>query len=468
MNKKILIVVIALAVIIGGGLAGTSVVSSKTEETFTQIHENANEQYAPNKFELVSYERGFLTSKAVTKITLDNAYLAAFMDSDFKEEVAVTVEHEIYHGPFILGKADGGVLGLVSSSSKINLESLPFEPIQKIFGGKEQPVLKSKVGFGGDMEVMLQSPEYGDIEIAREGTATIMPLEMKMKVSSDKKSVKGDLEWKGFKLSVPNDSGTEEGMAGMEKLVVEFDQQQTEEEIWVGGSKSVVSLIYFKVQSSDSPINFEMTDLGVESNVAAAEEVLNTGTKFSFKNLSFKDKKFGPGELAINLNSIDKSAYVELTKWAEDMDWAAMTKMSSSDDYYVRQQAQQQSEEYFGELKLQLLKLLGKQPYLEIENLSLTTLDGDLKGTGKVSLGEIDPALLANPMGVFAALMAVKAESNLRAPIGLLKDSPQYYRQVNAMVDAGFLKKEGEDLVIDAKFAGGQLTVNGNPIPLFQ
>ncbi|MCG6871160.1 MAG: YdgA family protein [Gammaproteobacteria bacterium] len=220
------------------------------------------------------------------------------------------------------------------------------------------------------------------------------------------------------------------------------------------------------VEGGRQPLRISGLQFGAESS--ETEGRLTTVLSLEMTELQAEGgETVGPGKLGLELRDLDAAATRALRDAGGGADLAVL----------------------FSELE----RLLRHSPRVLV-SLFLNTPHGETKGEVEVSLDTADPAVLANPL---LALTALRATGTLRLPEPALRMAmtehlsselrqlenrgelpamtpQQRQRALNAAMDVRMaewmrdyrLRRDGENLVAEAVFAAGKLTINGEPVEL--
>ncbi len=455
MNKKILVpILIVITLIVGAGIPATNYIGNRSEAEFSEAIVRVNDQFKPIRFTMESYNKGLFSSTAVTKVKMDPKTLGLSEDTTTStgDDIELTINHTIHHGPFTLGRADGGIIGISSIHSRINMDSVQNEVIQKIFQNKEQPTLNIFVGFGKSIKVNLQWPEYADIVLDDESQMTILEASGNFIVSGDYKNLEGIFNWKGFEIAARKEAAGDRETFKFTDVSITLDQKIENDLLWLGNISGEIALLELITKEGGDTPEFTLKGAGFKSSVGLENNKIQNQTSLFFKNMLTKNKQYGPGNLALAVRNIDKAVYEEFVQMS--------MKIQASG-------GQQDFDAELNQMINLLYKLLEKDLIVEITDLNLVTPDGDLKGDASVTTQDFNSALVSGSSEIFSLIMFLKADLNLRAPFALLADKPQYAAQIKGMADAGFVTVEGNSFLVKANFTKGQLFLNNQPLPLF-
>lgn len=150
--KKGILMLIGLVTIFWGG--ATYYTAEQGQKIFTQSIQNGNAYFdnlssIPLEIELISYQKGFLSSQAQSKITV----MAGLID----EPLEITLDHTIHNGPLLMNE-EGVSLGasqVVSVIAEDGLSGDTEKMVSHLFHGENPFIVKNTFRFDNQVESSL-------------------------------------------------------------------------------------------------------------------------------------------------------------------------------------------------------------------------------------------------------------------------------------------------------------------------
>ena len=426
--------------------------------------------------ELRTYERGWFSSTAKVDVGLSPQYLEQLSAGgpapgvDLLEQ-RLPVHVGIRHGPLVVG--DGVHFGTSTIVARSDPDAPLAATLRDQYGMPYIFELRGRAGFGGgfDFDADVPSVDYGDgtNEIAFSGAV-----------------VEGTLD---------GDHLVAEGS------VARFDQSGV----------FVTTLIENVRMTGDyelRPNDFALGDARLDiERVVISSALLGADPVFSANGLRF-DGSIALDEATTALSiatgygaqSLTAGAGFALTDADLRMTIAGLDATAMRDYYGVMQGAMgapADAETILLALEPVLLRLLGRGPSLVLDPVRFSMNGAPVTARVRV---EVDPAAVPpgradfqNP-GLWLAIATVTADAEVAKPlveqaaaqfvrmqlaaVGAGTDEPLSEDELDVMAEAqagfllvtltgqGFLEDSGESYTTEARFAAGELTVNGTPVPL--
>jgi uncharacterized protein YdgA (DUF945 family) len=398
-------------------------------------------------------ERGVLRSFATTQLG------AVRDESGGASESSIQIRHTIFHGPLPIGELLHGRLPRGLSQALVETEIL----LPSIAPNRVIATVTTRVEWSGLTRVELDAPAYErDIPSIRwsgaKGSLVASGVEFER--------VSGYLEMPGLEISFG------ENEASIEDIFMDVDAEPSASEGLALGAGSV-SVGRVHVSTADQ--QFELTGLrwGQRADVDAETETYSSTFRTDLEAFALAGDDYGPGAFELVLRNLDLKALGELqglanTPPSEELDAEAASKRAMEP----------------------LQQLLAQSPELEITELSFTSPDGTLQGTGQARIDGESPALA---MGVLGAMSALSAEADLLFPPRLLHKlldqiladqlaEPTSTFSVEAarahgsggaalrsewldrLLSAGYVQLTPDGYRVRLEFAGGGLRLNGLPV----
>lgn len=431
-KKTLLFLLLALILL---GLFGPLVVGMQAEEVLHTRFEEAVVASPGLEIESESYSRGWFSSSAQARLSLNHpeaqALLQKLMGDDSAGPFALIVDSRIHHGPLTLSPGHGVLPAIATAESTITVD-VRGEPLFTLPGK-----IYTDVGFSGDGTAHYVAPAVH--ESFPDGEAKWDGADVKVALSQ----FGSRLEANGTLGAFAVDSAQGELSGG--PIEVAVNQRRDPAGFWLGAS-----------------------DVGVDSLVIANER---DGTRYQLKSLAFKtEARIDAGKLDYLIDFAaddiqagtlaDSSAALRVT--LERLDAGALANILRASSGGTNLAANLLV--VAGDLQV----LLAGGPELDLSELRLSTPDGDLYANVNLSL---PPASSPSEIILGTALLyRLTGNATVRIPQAMVEragaTNPQVPQQIQRLVESGFLKPEGPVYLMEAAYQGGLLTLNGAPLPL--
>ena len=392
--KKIIGLVVIIAVLVLGGYYGMGLVTERTIKQNVEVINQSNGLFV----DIDKYDRGLYSSTAVLNWRLhiperlskdQNGQSATIPSQDYKVQMPLT----IYHGPFIF--SDTGLkFGLGYARSEV---TLPPEYIEKFDNSFTNGSTKLKislslfVNYMNNTRFQVGLPTFKLISKQGGDQFEWGGLDSYVTVSSNLHDVDG-----GF--TVDGASLTKNKMkAVLGKVTSNYDLHQTDQGLYLG--EASLSLPSLSVSENDQK-TFDLEQFDVRSSSEVDSGLFNTHFKTSLNKITSQGKTYGPALLEMSIKNLDAQVLAEIN--------AQANKIQQGTDS-ERQQA-------FLAMLPELPKLFGKGAQFQISKLSFMVPEGAIEGDMLVSLPKGDTG---NP---FQLLQKVQGHGSLKVPVTVLKD----------------------------------------------
>lgn len=471
MKKLGIVVVVLAACLLGLPPVLGSIGQSQVEQRIATI--NANELMA---IDVLSYDRGLYTSRAVLEIGLSPAYVARLEAASGADGVGpglalltdneLTVVVDLTHGPVAV--ADGVHFGLTRLHAYPDPEAAGNRALQQQLGMDALFDFRGRVGYGGTLNFDL---DVSAVDYADEMSVFAMaPLTAMGSFDGQRLVTDSSLESLYYKL----------GPIAMtlSDLHGEGDNEFLSTNVALGTfDVAIASATVVNELDATAPL-FDAEDVAFKSDVDidASGELLdgsleyNVGSARTSSDMSIED-----GRLRLNMSNLDAAAiqdYVDVTNR-----YAAAPPADP--------------EAMLTEMLPILERMLAAEPRLSIDPLGFV-LDGEpfvatvhvdsnaaaLPQSGGVDLQ--DPSLWLDLLGVdaeaavskpLAETLAVRFVSMQLGGQGMPPAQAEQMARAQAgfmlvtLVGQGMLVDDGNNYTAALRFANGALTLNGNPLP---
>jgi uncharacterized protein YdgA (DUF945 family) len=496
--KKLAGLVIIIAILVLGSYFGLGYL---TEQKLKEVLNVVNQSSGVSA-KVENYKRGWFTSKALIDWTLRiperiitpaGGGLSRTLPA---EEYQLPMPLNIYHGPVIF--ADNSVkLGLGYAKTDLSLPPKYLEEFNKVFSAdstKPKLDMSILVSYLNNTSINISVPKFKLIA-EKFGQFDWLGMTSTTNVSSNLDKVDGNLTIDGISLAKDHLKTT------MSPITSEFNLHKSDTGLYLGdASLSFPSLVV----TNNAQKLFELDQLNVYSSSNIEEGLFGAHFKTTIEKIITEGKTYGPGKLQVAIRNLDANVLARMNEQLKQV-----------------QQGGSDTERQKATLALipELPKLFAKGAEFAISELNFGMPQGTIEGSLLVSMpkGEV-----LNP---FELIQKIQGRGKLKLPIVVFKDLltesirqkmlasqlPQSIQQglvqqmqqtnqpptpgkagatsgqkaispplspanvvkqaealaenqLASMVQAGILKVQGNDYVIDVSLNQGQLMVNDKPI----
>lgn len=473
--KKIMGLVVIIAALVLGGYYGTGLVTERTLKRNINSINDTSGLYV----EIKTYDRGWFTSTAAFNVLLQVPERIIKKDGQSvtvpAQNYNLDIPMTIYHGPMMFTR-HGLHFGLGYASSQVSMPqpfASQFESMFTSNSTKPQLDIRVLVNYFNKTKLMFQVPQFKLFEKEGGGQFSWLGMSNNVTISSSMDSIGGDLSIEGMTIE------KDQVQAVVGSILSGFDLHRTKEGLFLGQAHMALPSITVKRQQSAV---FELQDFKAQSSSSISSGLFCSTVDLSLEKVMFEQKTYGPGVLSVSVKNLDGEALAEINQLANKM---------QHEPALDRQQAAFQ-------MLPQLPKLFSKGAEFQISKASLVVPEGTIEGHLLISLpkgemgnpfqiiqklqgdGEIKmPAVVVEKLMKHSLEQAMtgsdhNAGANVAEPAMDVNEQPvvttsqnvestQVDEKVRSLVNAGLLKKESNNFVIQVKLTDGQLTVNGQP-----
>ena len=432
--KKILIIVAFLALFL---LIPPFFIGDKVETEFRAQIEQINQHPA---YELIvtDYTKGWFNSSASLKMTMTEMP----NDKPGSEPFSLVVEQNIQHGP-VLWTARSIGLGLMDSTMSFEMpESLiaEFDSVENL--NQDTLTLSSRMAFDTSIRADFALNAF----LLRKDSTDINVLDAKGELLLTPKGfVKSESVWQGLTVTEPTG----------QSLVLGVTKTNSKQQL-VSGKIFMPDAIfagefYAKIKNVDitSPAktdDVEMTNLKLSAKTEVHEDAASIYMVANVDTIKAVDQEFKNFTYDLSLENLDTHFLAEVNKAV------------------LEAQAGGNADPMASAAKLQglLPKLVERGPLLKLNQLGMSTKDGEINNQIEIS---IDQSIydVDNPMTM---MLAIDAKATGHGPeiffanVGLKED-------VDMLIQQNMLVRDQQNLKFDFTFKQGQALLNGTPMPMF-
>lgn len=449
MSNRLLAAAAALVVVGVGLLSAPFFTGNKMEQSFRELA-RAYAKTGALELYLVSYERGFYASDAVTRLQVPGKG---------GEAMVLELHHHIVHGMGLGGLNYGEVTTTLAPESELGAAARTF------FGDKPPLRLVTVFGLAGAVGGRIYSPPVESKIDEAKGSGTLNWLGVSGEYSVGQTAGTMQLNMPGF-VADGSASGNV-AQASMSNVTVAVDMFKGEESgAWMGKSATAVGSIAVDMAGKSIKLN----NMSFSGESSEKDGTVTMSVSYSLGGFSADDVEIKDFALRISINNIDAAA---LKAYSEAMDQASAA--SEEEQMALMMQS------------MQLLpKLLARRPALNIDEARLkyngapVLVSGGLRYVGNVEQGfnpiaDIEGEVsLQAPHAMLIEILAQRARkaAGAEASTGdpMLDAAPEADARLRAAqtlqqyVDQGLLVPDGEGVYKTMfKLGDGKVTVNSLP-----
>lgn len=391
--KKLIGLVVIIAVLVLGGYYGMGLVTERTLKKNVDAINQSNGLYV----DIQSYDRGWFTSTAMLNWRLHiPERLTKDQDGQSRtvpaQDYTIQMPLAIYHGPIIY--SDTGVrFGLGYAHSDLTMPQTYAEKFSNLFTTEStQPKLdlSISVSYLNKSRLHISLPTFK--LIAKQGGDQFewFGMDSSVSVSSDRQNIDGNMTIEGASFTKNKMKAT------LSKVSSEYNFHQTEAGIYLGDAD--VTMPSLVVQENDQKI-LDVEQFGLHSSSGIDDGLFNSFFKTSLDKVTTHGKTYGPAILEMSIKNLDAKVLGDINEQANKIQQGSDTE---------RQQA------LFAMLP-ELPKLFAKGAQFEISKLSLVMPEGAVEGALLVSLPKGDAG---NP---FQLLQKMQGHGNLKMPATVVR-----------------------------------------------
>ncbi len=475
--KKLIGLVLILAVLILGGYYGMGLLTERTIKKNIEVLNQTNGLYA----QVEQYHRGWFSSDAQVKwqihlperVITENDGITRTLAAEDQE---LTTPIHICHGPIIFCHHKVR-FGMGYAQTQFTLPTQYKKQFDEQFAaGSIQPHfdLSIFINYFLKSSISLSIPEIKLIDKSGAGTFTWTGLTTQMVISADKNHIDGDINLNGVAFSKEHLNAT------LNKATMVYDMHQTKAGLYLGAVHFDIPTFDI-VDNNETLVRIKKFTMNSDSNID--NELFNTHFKLTVESIFANKKTYGPGVFAVSLKNLDANVLAKINQQTAVM-------QNGTDEQ--RQQAMLA-------MMPELPQLFNKGAELEISKCTLTLPEGLVDGTLLVSLPKTQSA---NP---FELVQKIQGHAQLKAPAVLVKQliqqsvmqqlaaqpelqqvlaqqvqmtstpnqaplsneqiaALQADKQINAMKDKGLIVASANEYAVEITLQDGKFVINGKPL----
>lgn len=446
---------IGLLMVLGALAGATAYTGSQTVQTQEDLANTLKAQVNATGYARVtssSYQRGFLSSTQVLNVVLGKEGEAGSMP--------IIITNRIQHGPLPGLRAVGNAL--IDTEVKFADPALQ-KKVEEALGG-QQPTIRTVVGLNGSTNTHFDVPKG---QFSDQGAViTWQPLTGNV---SGCLNASSRIDWPELKVSSPEGNLTLSGLSGGGNA----RKQNADDPLGVGDQTLTLRSLTYSSAAGNAAGNLTLSDLKVGGKSTLSGGFYNAALLYDIGQLAFEvpgsaaqttQQNYKNVQLHLSVNHLSREPLARIVKTLSELGKRSRANPDQTPNLSAAQQKAVMDN---------AVALLKAQPVLSVDRLSLTQPSGEILLTGKAELpgaselsSENVQMLSASPL---AALGLAKLQAQFKAPEAALRElltnlAPGAVQNLDGMIQAGMLRREGNTLVSDLAFESGAGTVNGQAL----
>ncbi len=420
----------------------------------------ADYQRSVDQFSLLSqydvqieeYQRGFYTSNVTLRLSLPEL------------DQPLVLQEVISHGPLNLGLYNQGKSPFAAAVVKGELDTaatnIPL--LSRLFNQQSPLIYQHVLNFDGALQSQFYIPPIRAVLNEDNGKHVLESSGALLTQLMLAQSLKGELSVPHIKLLTPSANYSAQG------VLLNFSANEGTNQVLVGDGVAAIKSLVVDVDKQQ----FALRDFTLRTVTADNDQLIDTGTQLSVREVLASNQKFGPLTLNLSINGLNAQSLLQLQ--------GMQSQVKAMQDQGIPQE--QVNAMMFGQV-LSLLPELIKQTVITINPLSVSSELGRLEADMDFSLSGIDSNTPADPTFL---LQAVNLDLNLSIEEPLIRQMISWNllnsgvsasaAEMNRMVDENLaqLKRENwlvlEGSIYHSKIAmhSGQLEINGKAMDPLQ
>jgi len=434
--------------------------------------------------ENLSYERHWRKGIAKTRLTIDGGLLKKLVEelgeelnaqgSNTHKPITLIFEHEVRYGPFVQlhdGNYQDWEFAQAIIYSKLYLTEEAKAVLEAEIGQTDFIKLKSEVSIDGEISIQLDGEpikvKEGDTEeIVWEG------IQGQWHISQDLRKIEGSLVMPGFHFDVDGAIYKAKNLA-----FTTLFQHDITNKIWLTNGRLTAKNVTI-AQALMPTIGLD--DIQIKSTIDNQPEseqiMLNSAMNVKVSSIKMEDKEYGPLNYTFKIGSLSPQSFKAMMVLRNEMGVRAQKNLQK-----------------FGQWEKQIGELLSTRPSLSLENLTLQTDKGHVKGNMHLEIGGQQAKDLRR---LDLILGSLSANAHLTIPRTLLKEFLQAYfsaaiqaeyankevmldadaleAEINQQIDItlstwmqkNYISLKNEDYIMTMNLNGGKLIFNNNTMSL--
>jgi uncharacterized protein YdgA (DUF945 family) len=478
MSKRLTVALLAIVIAVAAAAAAFAAISWRAGGDIEQAIAAQQAVVARQPWLKVvsqSYARGVFSSHAETTVELQGQTGRIYGELFAKlagtaAPLRITYLHDISHGP--LPGWSSGDLGRARArvATRLRLNDAYAQKLPELFGPAAAPLFVTDFFAEGGgvthvaLPAIVRALDQGG-KLAWQGLAG----DVRFDAAYD--AFVADLHMAGLELATP------QGRLSISGIALNSDLKRGAQRLMLG--KTMLRVARAEIAGAQSGLVE-----GLEYGAGAVEsgDFIDVSGAFAVARANVAGSAYGPARLAIAMDHLHGPTLAMMQAEFEALERSQLAP----------EQQRQAMTELVGRFFAELLQ---HQPTLRLTELSLQTPDGDLRlnadlgWPGYTGAEPVTPAALGNAteasaeLSISEALARKLGEAGARQNLRVSANPPlppgpegeaelqtraqvAVVQQLGALVEQGLVSREEGRLKVRARFHGGQLELNGRPVPL--
>ncbi|MDN3652964.1 DUF945 family protein [Thalassotalea ponticola] len=419
---------------LGAGLLASPYFAGKQiERDFTHIIAQISAQ-TPYDVSIDHYQRGWFSSTADVSIQVEQ------LVDDMVEPLVLTFKatHDIQHGPLL--SQSSLTLGLADIRHHITLEhNMPDSDQLNHDFSNDKVDYYTQITFLGDSYSTLSSKTI--TVNSSDAVMKILPTDLTIKLTHQGELALNGI-WQGMTVYQH-----EQALVEIGQMQMTSNQQIVRGSVWANTAIMVgdsnIHLDSLLIQDNDDVGPIAMNHVDITTTSADHNGLMAGKAVVSAKDIRALGLTFDGFNYQSSIKNVDLDTYAELQ--------ALLVKASMQDN--PQQFAQQ--------VQVIIPKLLKSAPEFKMDNLALTTGQGDISSYMDISF-DSDKIDTSNPMSIYTA---IDANAHGQAPLDFFVEL-NMSEVIDDLLAEKILIREQQNIRFDFSLADGLPILNGQAVPL--
>ena len=365
-----------------------------------------------------------------------------------------TVRSHIKHGPL----PERRVLAAAIADSELQMDETQMPAVAKALCGRTLLSTHTVYGFNGEGESVFTS----------QALAIALPeLPGRIAWKGASATVRFSADWGSYTVA-GEAPGLDIDAKAMHVAItgLRFESQAervfTDDPLFYAG-KQKFSVVQASVDDSATGASaVVLKRIGYDVSIPVNGEFIDILARIAVQDVLVGDRNFGPAHYDLSLKHLHARTVAQLERALMKLqsDSSGMAQTGNPGDVSAT-------------LATPALKLLEFNPEMSLDRISFKTGDGEVLVAARARLTGVGPDDLKQPPLLLSKLEAsadfVLPESLLKTPWGIKSESPEAAqmqmqmraRQLAALIEQGYIQREGTSVKSSLGFSGGAFTVNG-------
>ena len=437
MKRWLVALLVLLAVII---LISPGIVGRLAEKNLEENFDWAENESGAIEFQTESFDRGWFSSEGRHRVVLRGTSFREaaqnYREKTGNDELpSLIIDTRLDHGlvPIAsLGRDSGSLTpGLASTVSTFHIDP---------GNGELVPLpgsLYSNVALSGasDSRYLLEAGNFENDEVQIEWQGADINLQTDW--SAGAVMVDGRIE----PLTITDDSDT------VHIGVMSISANQVKSEYGLNVGTAEFGLESLRVDSANSPVTVGNVSFSGDANIEDAR--LNVGTKMAIEKIAVPGMGDVDFVMALGLKRLDATSMQVVANALKEAQGSPDPEMALA--------------ELFPKIEIDLQKIVTSGAAIHLKQLDLTLPQGKI--TTKLTI-DVPQSDAAADFSWGSVLLKMTATADIRMPADLFEYVQMMNPQAGSLVAMGILISDGDNIVMNAEYAQGLLSVNGAPMPI--